>query len=235
MPKGVFTRTHSIDLSGKRFSKLIVLERDGKKGWKYTYKCKCDCGNLRNNVVSDGLTRGFTKSCGCDHPNGAMGRGLSKEKYIEHTKKRLLKNRKIVNECWEWKGFSQNKGYGFISWGQGKSKTKWLVHRISYTIWKGEIPKGMFILHSCDNPKCFNPDHLSVGTQKDNLQQMSQRGRSNARYGSKSGKSKLKESEVIKIRQMRDEGKTLKEISKKFNVTDANISDICQKYTWKHV
>jgi hypothetical protein len=71
---------------------------------------------------------------------------------------------KVVKEtptfCWAWSGRKDKAGYGLISNNR--------AHRISYEIHKGEIPRGMFVCHRCDNPECCNPDHLFLGTAYDN-------------------------------------------------------------------
>lgn len=78
------------------------------------------------------------------------------------------------NPCWEWVGGSYNTGYGRFNFGgSGKSS---LAHRVAYEIWKGEIPKGLVVAHSCDNPRCVNPDHLQAMTQADNVQDMVVKG-----------------------------------------------------------
>lgn len=76
-------------------------------------------------------------------------------------------------ECWEWLGGKDRDGYGRIVIN-GKW---WGSHRLSYTLVKGEIPKGLVICHSCDNPGCVNPSHLFVGTQTDNVKDMDSKGR----------------------------------------------------------
>src|SRR5260370_21245414 len=80
-----------------------------------------------------------------------------------------------TNGCWVYTGHLNSKGYGQIKYNDKLE----LVHRISYRIMKGRIPKGLFVLHKCDNPPCFNPDHLFVGTQLDNIRDMISKGRQN--------------------------------------------------------
>lgn len=80
-------------------------------------------------------------------------------------KERLLNNRKMVKDCWQWTGYKNKKGYGIISY---KSKPK-QIHRLSYEIYKGRIPKDLTIDHMCRNTLCFNPDHLEAVTLKENI------------------------------------------------------------------
>jgi hypothetical protein len=85
----------------------------------------------------------------------------------------------IVGECWEWKGKRQRPsrvspgGYGIVR----RFGRALFAHRYAYELRVGPIPSGTLILHSCDNPPCVNPDHLSVGTQSKNIADMWARGR----------------------------------------------------------
>ncbi len=81
--------------------------------------------------------------------------------------------------CWEWIGHKDKNGYGRLTY----AKKDLRAHRFSYEIHNIEsIPKGMSVLHSCDNPSCVNPDHLSIGTNYENTQDCIAKGRS---YGTR--------------------------------------------------
>lgn len=79
--------------------------------------------------------------------------------------------------CWEWMGAKDDKNYGTISTFRGEPPYK--AHRLSYEMFCGPIPENMLIRHRCDNPICVNPHHLEIGTQFDNMQDASKRGRLN--------------------------------------------------------
>jgi hypothetical protein len=75
--------------------------------------------------------------------------------------------------CWRFTGAIGSHGYGYFCWDD---KTH-LAHRASWEVHRGSIPRGMFVCHRCDNPRCCNPDHLFMGTAKDNSDDMRAKGR----------------------------------------------------------
>jgi hypothetical protein len=133
---------------------------------------------------------------------------------------RILNRINKVNGCWEWVGKITNSGYGQTT-HQRKYKT---THRLSYEIFKGPIGKGKIVCHSCDNKKCINPDHLWLGTQKENIQDALKKNRC--------GMQKLKIEDIDIIRRMVDEGINPIEIGDIFGVKKQAIYCIKYRKTW---
>lgn len=101
--------------------------------------------------------------------------------------------------CVEWGGVKAHKGYG-ICVHQGK---RWRMHRLAWHTLRGPIPEGMFVCHKCDNPACYNVNHLFLGTPKDNTQDMLAKGRfrvGTSPLGERHHKAKLKAKWVRLIR-----------------------------------
>ncbi len=163
-----------IDLSNKKFGKLTVIQRSSaNKRGNCMWECLCDCGNSKL-IESCSLRRGYTKSCGCIW-------SPSDKDYLERMKNKLLKYSQKNGECLNWTGKVNIHGYG-----ETKNRSKRIfAHRAAYLVWKGEIPSGLFVLHTCDNRRCINPDHLWIGTSKDNVRDMISKNRHNF-YGLKS-------------------------------------------------
>jgi len=87
---------------------------------------------------------------------------------------RLRSNVKVTETgCWEWQGWLNPWRYGTTRY----RKKYWMVHRLAFVLWKGAIPRGHYICHTCDNPPCLNPDHLWAGKSRENLKDCVAKGR----------------------------------------------------------
>jgi len=136
--------------------------------------------------------------------------------------------------CWIWAGSIHTRtGYGQISSG-GASATvgKTLkAHRASYEIFKGPIPTGLSICHTCDNRWCVNPDHLFAATNAENLADM--RRKSRHVKGERTTWAKLKADDVCKILRLHDQTTTA--VAAQFGVSPALISRIRRGLVWRHI
>lgn len=103
-----------------------------------------------------------------------------------------------------------------------------LVHRVMYAAEVGQIPLGLLVLHKCDNPKCCNPEHLFLGTHKDNTQDCIAKGRFviTPHKGEKNGNSKLTDDQVLKIRALVSDGIAYCKIARTFSVSRQHVRRI---------
>jgi hypothetical protein len=130
--------------------------------------------------------------------------------------------------CWLWES-------GFDGWGYGRLKyrRKYLAaHRLSWTIHRGEIPTGMWVLHKCDTPVCVNPDHLFLGTHRDNMRDMVQKGRSYWRFGETHPQAKLTKEDVAAI--LSDTRPKLI-IASDYGIGASHVSAIQLRKKWHHL
>lgn len=139
-------------------------------------------------------------------------------------------------ECWNWTD-SLRRGYGKMKVGY----TNYRAHRIAYSVYKGEIPEGMYVCHSCDNPSCVNPNHLWLGTHDDNMKDKAKKGRcpgwgGEVLRGSKNPRAKLKEEDIPVIKEMHHkEGISQSAIARLYGVASPTISSIILGNKWRHV
>jgi len=126
--------------------------------------------------------------------------------------------------CWVWTAQKHHRD----NYGHFKVKGKPVrAHRMSYELTYGPIPDKLGVCHTCDNPPCVRPDHLFLGTQVDNLQDASKKGRLKGL-----GTRKLTEDQVIAILK---DTRIQREIAKEYNISQHHISMIKLKRCWKHV
>lgn len=133
-----------------------------------------------------------------------------------------------INEmtgCWEWVGTLDKNSYG-----QCSRDNERIASRLAYKTYKGSIPKGYSVCHKCDVTFCVNPNHLFLGTQKDNMQDMYSKRR-NAK-GESHGRSKLTEEQVLAI--IHDTRKQTI-IAAEYGIARGQICSIKSGKKWKHV
>lgn len=150
---------------------------------------------------------------------------------VQHLKSRFEKSYRVTPGCWIWLGALSDRGYGKFG---ASRKEKWQAHRLSYEIYKGEIPEGLVIRHRCDNPCCVNPEHLLAGTQGDNIRDSVERGL--MPRGEAQGSSKLTEASVLQIRDLCSSGLfTRPQIGRWYGVARQTVNDVHSRRQWKHV
>jgi len=133
-------------------------------------------------------------------------------------------NIKSSGKCWEWQGAKNKTGYGVFR-VDGKNV---LAHR-----WVCEpVPEGTCVLHACDSPSCVNPYHLFLGSQKDKVVNMVEKGRDNWVTGERNGQSKLTEKQV---RAIRKDNRSLRKIASDYGVNDTLIGMIKRRERWSYL
>lgn len=162
--------------------------------------------------------------------------------------------------CWEWIASRIRNGYGQFRLN-GKMV---LAHMVSYELFVGSIPDRMFVCHSCDNPGCVNPDHLWIGTSKDNHQDAKQKGHlpmgdkhglrlhpDSRSFGNRNGSRLYPEKrvrgvehhdaklnpEIVRVFRVRYEsgGVSYRELADEYGVTINAVRKAIKGLTWKHV
>lgn len=198
-------------------------------------KAGCYCMMRRNDMgayVKDNVTIGAVS----ENIREANKKNWGKKKHYPKTTLPPLARlyEKVVripeSGCHVWTG-SVIYGYGQTSY-LGK---KIGAHRLSYLLNKGEIPEGMLVCHSCDVPSCVNPDHLFLGSAKQNAQDKVNKNRQSRMGGPKGEKhpsAKLTAQQVLEIRQS-DLGCT--ELSVRLGITKGVVSKIKRHELWRSV
>ena len=127
--------------------------------------------------------------------------------------------------CWLWTASRDLKGYGKFNTGYAMPPAS--AHRVAFVLCHGPIPDGFVVRHSCDNPSCVNPRHLSAGTYEDNANDMVVRGRS--------GLAKLTVATVREIRRRVGEGEKRSALAREFRVTHSTVGRIARGDCWRAV
>lgn len=143
--------------------------------------------------------------------------------------------------CWAWPMSTDTYGYGIVYISSGGTRRRAKAHRLSYQMHNGPIPDGLVVRHSCDNPRCCQPQHLLVGTMADNTGDMLSRKRHshgsshNVPRGERHTQAKLTESEVIQIRRLSQQGLTAQALADRFGVSRGHVAHILRRRVWKDI
>ena len=141
-------------------------------------------------------------------------------------------NSKVIKTetCWSWAKGCFKDGYGGFCLN-GKNERS---HRVSYIHFKGEIPEGMLVCHSCDNRKCVNPAHLFLGTNKENLSDMAKKGRST--IGIKNPMAKMTPDLVLELRDRYFKGGvTYLNLANEYGFAKSTIHSVVKAVNWKRL
>lgn len=131
--------------------------------------------------------------------------------------------------CHQWIKSRNPRGYGHIYDGKRVRS----AHRVAWELANGrEIPAGMEIRHKCDNRGCVNPDHLEIGTHRQNMEDRSNRGRFR---GEQAGTAKLTEADVREIRALPAGSVSVKELARRYGVSYSAMSCCVRGISWSHV
>jgi hypothetical protein len=145
---------------------------------------------------------------------------------------KLLRYAVSENGCWNWVATKDRDGYGLLTHHRGKQIR---AHRASYEFHVAKIPVGLLVCHSCDNPSCINPNHLFVGTSKENTRDMLDKNRRPVLRGERHPNAKLTNDQVTQIKQLRSENRLLKDIANQFNISFQTVSSITKGTTWNNI
>lgn len=150
------------------------------------------------------------------------------QKYIDRFWTKVDK----TSSCWIWAAGKTPMGYGMFNIN-GKNRA---AHRVS-VILDNRDPRGFVVMHKCDNPSCVRPDHLIVATQKDNMMDMSRKGRCHTNHakGINAGHNKLTEEQVHEIRRSHKLGQSQKSLAEQYKLNGTTVFDIVHRNIWKHI
>lgn len=207
-------------LEGKKFLTFTVIKYLGKK----RYICICNCG-IEKKIYKHILLSQKFKSCECQKNKIYL-------EYLDTIRNRIIGSIKISDKsCWEWQKSKSKQGYGQCGF-LGKVH---LAHRISWKVFNGDLYPNILVLHKCDNPSCVNPEHLFLGTDKDNVMDSILKNRFHRAKGEQHHFSKYSTAQIREARLLKEKGLTYRVISEKTGIALKSLSGIINRKAWKSV
>lgn len=182
--------------------------------------CECGCGQpapiARQSLTKNGWVKGEPMRFIVGHNNAVRPKATIEQAFTKYFV------RGEAGQCWEWQGNRANTGYGRVSI-EGK---RMLAHRASYLIHYGYLPDDLEVCHSCDNRPCVNPEHLFLGTHRDNMADASAKGKSAV---------KLTQAMADEIRRLCAQGhRRQAAVARQFGVSPTTVTEIVLGRTWRH-
>lgn len=142
----------------------------------------------------------------------------------------FLASRRHESGCWVYPSTRDRDGYAiYCDRRLGRGKTT-RAHRVAWLITRGPLPEGLVLRHACDNPPCCNPDHLDIGTQKENCLDAMARDRHSR--GERNGNARLTRDQVVAIRA---DPRRQVDIAGSFGIRQTTVSEIKLRHRWRHV
>lgn len=218
-----------LDLLGRVFGRLTVISPAASVEGRAVWTCRCTCG-VTKDVPATRLRRGQTKSCGCLVSDTSRARALRDriggyKGYAKYkTLSDYLANTVKAGACLEWRGIVYRNGYPKFP-KNSRIPTE-LGHRAVFYLSNGYLPD--VVMHTCDNPKCINPNHLAPGTVAiNNLDRVVKKRDLHTR--------KLTEASVLEIRAASAAGQSATSLGAKYGVTKQTILSIIHRKTWSYL
>ncbi len=179
------------------------------------------CGKLGITRVYPSITRGVELD--------------SMELMIRIWEQRIVPRLAAAGGCMEWTMSTHLFGYGQLTVVKDKVPAKYACHRVALEVKLGrKILAGMRAMHTCDNPKCCNPEHIVEGTQRENMQGASQRNR--IPKGEACSWAKMDNKTVLAVYDfVVNKGRSQAEAAKEFGISFQRVSKIARREVWKHI
>jgi uncharacterized protein (DUF433 family) len=157
-------------------------------------------------------------------------------KFGTTTQERFLNKVRKTNGCWIWTGAKNADGYGLLYF----NGRHWSAHRYSWFLVHGFLPDSKagdkrVVMHSCDNPTCVNPSHLSLGSRRENTRDMIRKGRIRPSPGERNGRALLTEADVRNIIIERETGARIAAIAARYGVGHRAVEKILSGRSWRHL